>query len=58
MSELTITARTAAEKPKYRKTAAELLQRCREFYRNPENERAFLEWKAGKGHVEDERACG
>jgi hypothetical protein len=25
-----------------------LLKRCREFYQNPENERAFQEWKAGK----------
>ena len=30
------------------KTAEALLERCREFYQNPENERAFLEWKAGK----------
>ena len=36
------------EPPKYRKTAAELLEKCREFYRNPENEKAFREWKAGK----------
>ena len=43
-----ITARQAEEKPNYQKTAAELLKRCREFYQDPENEKAFLEWKAGK----------
>ena len=48
MSDLTITARTAKETPKYKKTAAALLERCREFYADPENERAFQEWKARK----------
>ena len=46
MTELTITARMCKEKPNYRKTAAALLERCREFYQNPENERAYQEWKA------------
>ena len=46
---LTVTIRTAEEKPKYRKTAAELLERCREFYLDPENERAFQEWKKEQG---------
>lgn len=51
-TELAITARTAAEAPKYKKTAAALLERCREFYQDPENEKAFQEWKARKdgGH--------
>jgi len=35
-------------KPKYSATAAALLERCREFYQDPENEKAFREWKAGK----------
>ena len=48
VSETRITVSQAAEKPNYQKTAAALLERCREFYQNPENERAFLEWKAGK----------
>ncbi|MBO7663442.1 MAG: hypothetical protein J6U01_08720 [Clostridia bacterium] len=48
MSETRITVSQAKDKPNYQKTAAELLKRCREFYQNPENERAFLEWKAGK----------
>lgn len=39
-----IEATKAAEKPNYTKHAAELLERCREFYQNPENERAFQEW--------------
>ena len=46
MTELAITARTAEENPKYEKTAAALLERCRLFYQNPENEEAFREWKA------------
>ena len=37
------------EKPKVDALAAELLARCRQFYEDPENERAFEEWKAGKG---------
>ena len=48
VSEVRITVSQAEEKPNYQKTAAELLKRCREFYQDPENERAFLEWKAGK----------
>ena len=48
MDELKITARTAKDKPKYKKTAAALLARCREFYQDPENERAYQEWKARK----------
>ena len=48
VSEMRITVSQAEEKPNYQKTAAELLKRCREFYQDPENERAFLEWKAGK----------
>ena len=36
------------EKPKVDALAAELLARCRQFYEDPENERAFEEWKAGK----------
>ena len=48
VNEMRITVRQAEEKPNYQKTAAELLKRCREFYQDPENEKAFLEWKAGK----------
>ena len=55
MCELTITATDSGKKPDYLKTAAELLKRCREFYQNPENERAFQEWKQ-KGSEKDEAA--
>lgn len=48
MTELQITTRAVKEKPNYRKTAAALLARCREFYQDPENERAYQEWKARK----------
>ena len=47
------TIRQAKEKPDYRKTAAALLARCRAFYEDEENEKAFQEWKNGKGQ-EDE----
>ena len=45
MDQLRINAREAKTKPNYRTHAAELLNWCREFYQNPENERAFQEWK-------------
>lgn len=48
VSETRITVSQATDKPNYQKTAAALLERCREFYQNPENEKAFQEWKAGK----------
>ena len=37
--------RTAEEKPKYTKTAAALLERCRAWYLDPENEKEYEEWK-------------
>ncbi len=52
--ELRILATEAKTKPDYTKTAPALLERCREFYRDPENERDFQEWKAGK-EVKDEQ---
>ena len=45
--ELPIIATRVMEKPNYKKHAAGLLERCREFYTNPENEKAFLKEKAG-----------
>ena len=48
VNETRITVSQAEEEPNYQKTAAALLERCREFYQNPENEKAFQEWKAGK----------
>ena len=46
MSRETISAVMVKKKPDYQKTAAELLERCRAFYQDEENERAFQEWKA------------
>ena len=43
-----VTVTESGKKPDFRKTAPMLLKRCRDFYQNPENERAFQEWKAGK----------
>ena len=40
-----MTAKAVKVKPKYSATAAELLERCREFYQDPENEKAFREWQ-------------
>ena len=54
--ELRITARTVKDKPKYKKTAAALLARCREFYQDPENERAYQEWKARKEEKHEKAA--
>ena len=48
VNEIRITVSQAKDKPNYQKTAAALLERCREFYQDPENEKAFQEWKAGK----------
>ena len=45
MTEMRITARASGKKPEYRKMAAALLERCRAFYQDPENERAYQEWK-------------
>lgn len=47
-TEIRISARTAEEKPKYKKTAAALLERGRLFFQDPENERAYQEWKTNR----------
>ena len=52
MSETTITATRAMKDPPYEKTAAGLLEACRTFYRNPENEKAFQEWKKSRRESE------
>ena len=54
MNETTITATRATTAPQYGKTAAGLLEAARAFYRNPENEKAYQEWKKSrKGGTED-----
>ena len=51
------TVRGNGKEPNFRKTAAELLKRCREFYQDPENERAYQEWKAKKRSGEHEKTA-
>ena len=48
MNGITSTALKAMQDPPYGKTAAGLLEAARRFYQDPENEKAFMEWKAGK----------
>ena len=48
MSEMTISAERATTRPKYDLMASAVLERCREFYQDPENEKAFQEWKEQK----------
>ena len=45
MSVMVITVSKATAAPKYGKTAVGLLEAARMFYQNPENEKAFQEWK-------------
>ena len=42
------TVRESGKQPNFTKTAAELLNRCREFYQDPENVKRFEEWKANR----------
>ena len=39
------TVRESGKQPNFTQTAAELLNRCREFYQDPENVKRFEEWK-------------
>lgn len=48
MNRFTIRVTKAETDPDYTKTAPALLERCREFYRNQENEKAFREWMKEK----------
>ena len=43
MKEITISCETAGVKPNYKASAAALLIACREFYQNPENEKAYMD---------------
>ena len=54
--ELRITERSSGKKPNYKKTAVQMLARCREFYQDPENERAYQEWKARKEEQHEKAA--
>ena len=53
MTEMRITAEAARTEPKYKTTAPALLAACREWYKSPENEQAYLDWmKTGRNKKE------
>ena len=54
-TELRITARSSGKKPNYKKTAPELLARCRELFQDAEYERDYQEWKARKDGQHEQR---
>lgn len=56
MNEMRITARSSGQAPKYDKAASALLELCREFYQDPENERAFQEWQAERSGKNEKTA--
>ena len=56
MTELRITARSSGQAPKYDKAASALLELCREFYQDPENERAYQEWQAERSGKNEKAA--
>lgn len=43
-----ISAERAATRPKRDLLARAVLERCRAWFEDPENEKAFQEWKSGK----------
>ena len=51
MEELRISATEAKTTINYRKNTAALLQKCREFYQDPEHERAYQEWREKNGRM-------
>ena len=56
MNEMRITARSSGQEPKYDKAASALLELCREFYQDPENERAYQEWQAERSGKNEKAA--
>ena len=48
MKEIRITVTVAKTRIKPETTAAELLERCRQFYQDPQNEKEYQEWKKAK----------
>ncbi|MBQ1366262.1 MAG: hypothetical protein IIY60_10640 [Clostridia bacterium] len=52
MNETTITATRVMKDPPYEKTAAGLLEAARAFYRSPENEMDYQEWKKSRRESE------
>ena len=57
MNEMVITVSSAKKAPDYRKTASLILAACREFYRAPENEAAYMEQKGGQNDRDNYRVC-
>ena len=57
MKEMAITMSTAKTPPDYRKTASLILAACREFYRETENEAAYMEQKGGQNDRDRYRVC-
>ena len=51
-----ICATSCRTDPPYHKTAAEMLDRCRSFYADPENEKAFQAWMAERRGNHGEKA--
>ena len=60
MSDTIIIGTRSTLAPDYGKTAAGLLEAARAFYRNPENEKTYREWKEEKRNVAvaRDRVCG
>ena len=54
MNEAIITATRSTTAPRYEITAAGLLAECRRFYQDPENEKAYQEWKKSRKEVTSE----
>ena len=50
------TVRESGKQPNFTQTAAELLNRCREFYQDPENVKRFEEWKKNRGEQNEKKA--
>lgn len=48
MKDMPVIPERTGRKPDNRKTAKKLLAECRMFFSEPENERMYLEWKAGR----------
>lgn len=53
--ELQVRGQMCRTKPKYGPLARQLLVQCQKFYENPENEKAFLKWKEGRGSGSEAR---
>jgi hypothetical protein len=52
MSNMSVNVRSSGKEPDFTKTAGELLKRCREFYKDPENVKRFEEWKEKRAKAE------